>query len=44
VLVGGEVFDRLEAAGCSSGKAVEKPDFLKNEAEIGGERSSGRLL
>jgi hypothetical protein len=39
-----EVFDGLEAALGSGREAVEKPDFLEDEAEIGGEFRHGRLL
>ena len=44
MLIGGEILDSLEAAGGSGGETVEKPDFLKDEAEIGGEFRHGRVL
>jgi hypothetical protein len=44
MLIGGEILDRLEAAGGGGAEAVEKPDFLKDEAEIGGEFRHGRVL
>jgi hypothetical protein len=44
MLVGGEVLDRFEAAGGSGGETVEKPDFLKDKAEIGGEFRHGSVL
>ena len=37
MLVGAEIFDRLEPAFGGRRKAVEKPDFLKDKAQIGGE-------
>ena len=42
MVVGREIFDPLEAAGSGGGEAVEKPDFLKDEAEVGGEFRHGR--
>jgi hypothetical protein len=44
MLIGGEILDRLEAAGGGGAEAIEKPDFLKDEAEIGGEFRHGRVL
>ena len=44
MLIGREVLHRLEAAGGGCGEAVEKLDFLKDEAEIGGEFRHGRVL
>jgi hypothetical protein len=44
MLIGGEIFDSLEPTGGSGGEAVEKPDLLKDEAEIGGEFRHGWLL
>ncbi len=43
MVVRGEILDGLEAAGGSSCEAVEKPDFLEYEAQIGGEFWHGRL-
>jgi hypothetical protein len=42
MVVRGEILDRLEAAGGSRGEAVEKPDLLEDEAEIGGKFWQGR--
>jgi hypothetical protein len=44
MLIGREIFDSFEPTGGSSGEAVEKPDLLKDEAEIGGEFRHGWLL
>ena len=44
VFVRGEVLDCLEAARGGSGEAVEKPDFLKDKAEIGSEFWHGEVL
>jgi len=43
MVIRGEVFDRIEAAGGRCGKAVEKPDLLEDEAEVGGEFRHGCL-
>jgi hypothetical protein len=44
MLVGGQILDSLEpASGCCT-KTFEKRDFLKYEAEIGGEFWHGRVL
>jgi len=42
MVVGREIFDPLEAAGSGGAEAVEKSDFLENEAEVGGEFRHGR--
>ena len=44
MLIGGEILDRLEAAIGGGGETVEKSDFLKDEAEIGGEFRHGGVL
>ncbi len=44
MVVGAEIFDRLEAALGRGGKPVEKADFLKDEAQIGGEFRHGMVL
>ena len=41
MLIRGEILDRLEAAFGGGGETVEKPEFLKDEAEIGGEFRHG---
>ena len=43
MVVRGEILDRLEAAAGRFGEALEKPDLLKDEAEIGGEFRHGGL-
>jgi hypothetical protein len=44
MIVGRQILDRLEPAGSSGGKAVENPDLLEYEAEIGGKFGHGRVL
>src|SRR5215472_17604239 len=44
MVVGPEIFDRLEAALRCGGKAIEKPDLLKDKAQIGCEFRHGTLL